>query len=42
LLRYDAFMEIAEQPTITPLMSVTDAAAAKIRQLMAEENDVNV
>jgi iron-sulfur cluster assembly accessory protein len=42
LLRYDAFMEIAEQPTITPLMSVTDAAAAKIRQLMAEEDDVNV
>jgi iron-sulfur cluster assembly accessory protein len=35
-------MEIAEQPTITPLMSVTDAAAAKIRQLMAEEDDVNV
>jgi len=41
-LRYDAFMEIAEQPTITPLMSVTEAAAAKIRQLMAEEDDVNV
>jgi iron-sulfur cluster insertion protein len=35
-------MEIAEQLTITPLMSVTDAAAAKIRQLMAEEDDVNV
>ena len=35
-------MEIAEQPTITPLMSVTDAAAAKIRQLMAEEDDVSV
>ena len=35
-------MEIAEQPTITPLMSVTDTAAAKIKQLMAEEDDVNV
>jgi iron-sulfur cluster assembly accessory protein len=35
-------MEIAEQPTITPLMSVTEAAAAKIRQLMAEEEDVSV
>ena len=35
-------MEIAEQPTLTPLMSVTDAAAAKIKQLMAEEDDVSV
>lgn len=42
MLRYDAFMEIVEQATITPLMSVTETAAAKIKQLMAEEDDVNV
>ncbi|MDX6511667.1 MAG: iron-sulfur cluster assembly protein [Gaiellaceae bacterium] len=34
-------MEITERPT-TALMSVTEAAAAKIRQLMAEEDDVAV
>jgi iron-sulfur cluster assembly accessory protein len=35
-------MEIIEQPTVTPLMSVTEAAASKIKQLMAEEDDVSV
>jgi iron-sulfur cluster assembly protein len=34
-------MEIQERPQTT-LLSVTDAAAAKIQQLMAEEEDVNV
>ena len=34
-------MEIQERPQTT-LVTVTDAAAAKIRQLMAEEEDVNV
>jgi iron-sulfur cluster assembly protein len=35
-------MEIQELPTTTPLLSVTEAAAAKIKQLMAEESDVSV
>ncbi len=35
-------MEIQERPTITPLLSVTEAAAVKIKQLMAEESDVGV
>jgi iron-sulfur cluster assembly protein len=35
-------MEIQERPTTTPLLSVTEAAAAKIKQLMAEESDVSV
>jgi iron-sulfur cluster assembly protein len=37
-----AEMEIQERPTTTPLLSVTEAAAAKIKQLMAEESDVAV
>ena len=32
-------MEIQERPTTTPLLSVTEAAAVKIKQLMAEESD---
>ena len=35
-------MEIQERPTTTPLLSVTEAAAVKIKQLMAEESDVGV
>jgi iron-sulfur cluster assembly accessory protein len=35
-------MEIQERVETTPLLSVTEAAATKIRQLMAEETDVNV
>ncbi len=35
-------MEIQERPTTSPLLSVTEAAAAKIKQLMAEESDVSV
>jgi iron-sulfur cluster assembly accessory protein len=35
-------MEIAERTAATPLMSVTESAASKIRQLMAEEEDVTV
>jgi len=35
-------MEIQERPTATPLLSVTEAAAVKIKQLMAEESDVSV
>jgi iron-sulfur cluster assembly protein len=35
-------MEIQERPTTTPLLSVTEAAAAKIKQLIAEESDVSV
>jgi iron-sulfur cluster assembly protein len=35
-------MEIQERPVATPLMTVTEAAATKIRQLMAEEQDVSV
>ena len=37
-----AEMEIQERPTTTPLLSVTEAAAVKIKQLMAEESDVGV
>ena len=35
-------MEIKERVETTPLLSVTEAAAAKIKQLMAEETDVSV
>jgi iron-sulfur cluster assembly protein len=35
-------MEIQERVETTPLLSVTEAAAEKIRQLMAEESDVGV
>jgi len=36
-------MEITERPAATtPLMTVTEAAAAKIKQLLAEEEDVSV
>jgi iron-sulfur cluster assembly protein len=35
-------MEIQERIEVTPLLSVTAAAADKIRQLMAEETDVSV
>ena len=35
-------MELQERPTTTPLISVTEAAATKIKQLMAEESDVGV
>jgi iron-sulfur cluster assembly protein len=35
-------MEIQERPQTTPLLSVTDSAAAKIKQLLAEEQDVSV
>jgi iron-sulfur cluster assembly protein len=35
-------MEIQERPATTPLLSVTEAAADKIKQLMAEESDVSV
>ena len=35
-------MEIQERSTTTPLLSVTEAAAVKINQLMAEESDVSV
>src|SRR5437588_11420110 len=35
-------MEIQERPTTTPPLSVTEAAAGKIKQLMAEESDVGV
>ena len=35
-------MEIQERPTTTPPLSVTEAAAVKIKQLMAEESDVGV
>ncbi len=35
-------VEIAERLETTPLMSLTEPAATKIRQLMAEEEDVNV
>ena len=34
--------EIQERPTTTPLLSVTEAAAVKIKQLLAEESDVEV
>ena len=35
-------MEIQERLTTTPPFSVTEAAAVKIKQLMAEESDVGV
>src|SRR5438067_13554143 len=35
-------MELQERIETTPLLSVTPAAAEKIKQLMAEETDVNV
>src|SRR2546423_662496 len=35
-------MEIAERTAATPLMSVTESAASKIQQLMAEDADVSV
>jgi iron-sulfur cluster assembly accessory protein len=35
-------MEIKERIETTPLLSVTEAAAAKVKQLMAEETDVSV
>ena len=35
-------MEIQERVETTPLLTVTPAAAEKIRQLMAEETDVSV
>ena len=35
-------MEIQERVETAPLLSVTEAAAAKIKQLMAEETDVSV
>jgi iron-sulfur cluster assembly protein len=34
--------ELTDRPTATPLVSLTDAAAAKIKQLLAEESDVEV
>ena len=34
--------EIAESPTTTPLLSLTEAAAVKIKQLLEQENDVEV
>jgi iron-sulfur cluster assembly protein len=34
--------EIQELPATTPLLSVTEAAATKIKQLLAEEPDVGV
>jgi iron-sulfur cluster assembly protein len=35
-------MDIQERPSTTQPLSVTEAAAAKIKQLMAEESDVSV
>jgi len=35
-------MELQERIETTPLLSVTEAAASKIKQLMAEETDVGV
>ena len=34
--------EIQERPTATPIVSLTEAAATKIKQLLAEETDVGV
>jgi iron-sulfur cluster assembly protein len=34
--------EIQERPATTPLLSLTEAAATKIKQLLAEEPDVEV
>src|SRR2546421_12571260 len=40
---YDAAMEITERPAATtPLMTITESAAAKIKQLLAEDEDVQV
>jgi iron-sulfur cluster assembly accessory protein len=40
---YDGFaMELSERVETTPLLSVTPAAAEKIKHLMAEETDVSV
>ena len=40
---YDERMEVTEAPVeTTPLLSVTEAAAVKIKQLMAEDEDVSV
>src|SRR5690348_11164426 len=35
-------VEITERPTTTPLLTITESAAAKIRELLAEEEDGNV
>jgi len=35
-------MEIQERVNTTPLLSITEAAAVKIKQLLAEESDVEV
>jgi iron-sulfur cluster assembly accessory protein len=37
-----AMTEIQERLTATPLLSITEAAATKIKQLLAEETDVEV
>ena len=43
VIGYDGLaMEIQERVETAPVLSVTPAAAAKIKQLMAEETDVNV
>ena len=34
--------EIQERPTTTPLVSLTEAAATNVKQLLAEETDVGV
>jgi iron-sulfur cluster assembly protein len=34
--------EIQERPATTPLLSITEAAAVKIKQLLAEETEVDV
>ena len=34
--------EIQERPATAPLISLTESAATKIKQLLAEEDDVNV
>ena len=34
--------EIQERPTTTPLVSLTEAAATKVKQLLADETDVGV
>jgi iron-sulfur cluster assembly protein len=40
---YDESVEVTEAPVeTTPLLSVTEAAAVKIKQLMAEDEDVSV
>src|SRR5438874_10804314 len=43
VLGYDEVeMELQERIEVTPLLSVTSAAAEKIKELMAEETDVSV